>query len=86
VIKELELSTARRAVHLMLAMFQTHYQGLDRMVLSSGWAPDTFDAQCDELEEECVAFARDMADAALKDLDLLPEDAPEDPGSFMPST
>jgi hypothetical protein len=38
--------------------------------------------QCDELEEDCAFFSRDMADATLKDLALLPEDAPEDPRSF----
>jgi hypothetical protein len=36
VIRELELSTARRAVHRVLAMLESHYQGLDRMVLSGG--------------------------------------------------
>jgi hypothetical protein len=36
VVRELELVTARRAVHRVLAMFEPHYQGLDRMVLSSG--------------------------------------------------
>jgi hypothetical protein len=44
------------------------------------------DTQCDELEEDCAAFARDMADAALKDLELLPKNAPEDPRSSKPST
>jgi hypothetical protein len=34
VVRELELSTARRAVHRVLAMFESHYQGLDRTVLS----------------------------------------------------
>jgi hypothetical protein len=64
VVWELELSTARRAVHRVLAMFESHYQGLDRTVLSGGWAPSIFDEQCDELEEECASFAREMADAA----------------------
>jgi hypothetical protein len=36
VARELELATARRAVHRVLAMFESHYQGLDCMVLSSG--------------------------------------------------
>jgi hypothetical protein len=36
VIRELELSTARRAVHRVLAMLESHYQGLDQMVLSGG--------------------------------------------------
>jgi hypothetical protein len=36
VIRELELSTARRAVHRVLAMFKSHYQGLDSMALSGG--------------------------------------------------
>jgi hypothetical protein len=36
VIRELELSTAQRAVHRALAMFESHYQGLDRMALSGG--------------------------------------------------
>jgi hypothetical protein len=31
VIKERELPTARRVVHRVLAMFESHYQGLDRM-------------------------------------------------------
>jgi hypothetical protein len=38
VVRELELSTARRAVHRILAMIDLHYQRLDRMALSSGWA------------------------------------------------
>jgi hypothetical protein len=37
------------------------------MALSGGWAPGISDEQCDELEEDCTPFARDMADAALKD-------------------
>jgi hypothetical protein len=39
VVRELELSTARRSVHRVLAMFESHYQGLDRTTLSGGWAP-----------------------------------------------
>jgi hypothetical protein len=53
-------------------MFESYYQGIDRMTLSSGWAPGISDEQCDELEEDCTSFARVMADAALKDLELLP--------------
>jgi hypothetical protein len=79
VVRELELSTARRAVHWVLAMFESHYQGLDRTALSGGWAPGISDGQCNELEEDCAAFARDMADAALKDLELLPQDELEVP-------
>jgi hypothetical protein len=71
-------------VHRVLAMFDSHYQGLDRMALSGGWAPGISDAHCDQLEEYCTAFARDMADSAMKDLDLLPRDAPEDPESSRP--
>jgi hypothetical protein len=36
VIRERELSTTRRVVHWVLAMFGSHYQGLDRMALSGG--------------------------------------------------
>jgi hypothetical protein len=36
VVRELELSTARRAVHWVLTMIESHYQGLDRMALSGG--------------------------------------------------
>jgi hypothetical protein len=36
-VRELELTTSRRAVHRVLAMFESHYQGLDRMALSGGW-------------------------------------------------
>jgi hypothetical protein len=43
VIKELELSTAQRAVHRVLAMYESHYQGLDRMALIGGWAPGISD-------------------------------------------
>jgi hypothetical protein len=43
VIRELELSTAWRAVHRVLAMSESHYQGLDRMVLSGGWPPGISD-------------------------------------------
>jgi hypothetical protein len=78
VVRELELATARRAVHRVLTMFESHYHGLDLLAMSGGWAPDIFDARCDELEEDCASFARDMADAALKDLELLPQDALED--------
>jgi hypothetical protein len=70
VFRELELSTARRAVHRVLSMFESHYQGLDRMALSGGWALGISDTQCDELERDSASFARDMADAALKGLEL----------------
>jgi hypothetical protein len=85
VVREVELTTARRAVHRVLSMFDSHYQGLDRMALSGGWAPGISDDQCDVLEEDCTPFARDMADAALKDLELLPRDASEDPKAPGPS-
>jgi hypothetical protein len=80
VVRELELSTVRRPVHRVIARFELHYQGLDRTALSGGWAPGASDDQCDELEEDCATFAREMADAALKDLKLLPRDEPEAPG------
>jgi hypothetical protein len=86
VVREFELSTARRAVHRILAMIESHYQGLDRMALSGGWAPGIFDDQCDELEVDCAAFAREIADAALKDLELLPQDESEAPGVPGPSS
>jgi hypothetical protein len=81
VVQELKLSTARHGVHQFLAMFESHYQGLDHMALSGGWATGISGDQCDELELEldCTAFARDMADAALKDLELLPQDESEAP-------
>jgi hypothetical protein len=79
VVRELELSTARRAVHRVVAMFESHYQGLDRTTLSGGWAPGVSYDQCDELED-CATFAREMADAALKDLELLPQNESEAPG------
>jgi hypothetical protein len=60
-------------------MFELHYKGLDRTALSGGWAPGVSDDQCDELEEDSAAFAREMADAALKDLELLPQDESEAP-------
>jgi hypothetical protein len=85
VVRKLELSTARRAVHRVLSMFESHYQELDRMALSGGWAPSISDDQYDELEEDCAAFTRDMADAALKDLELLPRDESEDPEVPGPS-
>jgi hypothetical protein len=80
VVRELELLTVRRAVHWVLAMFESHYQGLDCMALSGGWAPGISNEQCDELELDCAAFARVMADVALKDLELLPQDELEAPG------
>jgi hypothetical protein len=86
VVRKLELATTRRAVHRVLAMFESHYQGLVRMALSGGWAPCMSDAQCDELEEHCASFAPNMADATLKDLELLPQDAPEDPEAPEPSS
>jgi hypothetical protein len=60
-------------------MFGSPYQGLDRLALSGGWAHGIFEAQCDELEEDYASFARDMADTTMKDLELLPQDAPEEP-------
>jgi hypothetical protein len=86
VVQELDLTMARRTAHRVLAMFESHYQGLDRTVLSSGWAPGIPDTQCDELEEDYTSFARDMTDAALKDLELLPQDASEDPEAPGPSS
>jgi hypothetical protein len=52
VVHDLKLSTARRAVHRVIAMFESHYQGLDRMALGGEWAPGASDDQCDELEED----------------------------------
>jgi hypothetical protein len=66
-------------------MFESHYQGLDRTTLSGSRAPDISYDQCDELEEDCAVFAHDMADAALKDLELLPRDESEDPDVPGPS-
>jgi hypothetical protein len=37
VVRELELSTSRRVVHWILAMIESHYQGLDHTTLSSSW-------------------------------------------------
>jgi hypothetical protein len=54
------------------------------MALSGGWAPGISDTQCDKLERDCDSFTRDVADAALKDLELLPQDAREDPESPGP--
>jgi hypothetical protein len=39
VVREHELLTARRAVHQVLAMFESHYQGLDCMALSATGPP-----------------------------------------------
>jgi hypothetical protein len=86
VVRELELATARQVVHRVFAMFESHYLGMDRMALSGSWAPDISDAQCDELEEDCASFAHVMADATLKDLELLPQDAPEDSEAPKPSS
>jgi hypothetical protein len=36
VVRDLELSMAHRAVHRVIAMFESHYQGLDRTTLSGG--------------------------------------------------
>jgi hypothetical protein len=80
VVQELELSMARRAVHRVLTMIESHYQGLDHMALSGGWALGVSDDHCDELEVDYVAFAQEMADAALKDLELLPQNELEAPG------
>jgi hypothetical protein len=85
VIRELELSAAQRVVHRVLAMLESHYQGLDRMELSGGRAPGISDTQCNELERDCTSFTRDMANATLKDLELLPHNTPEDPVSPEPS-
>jgi hypothetical protein len=77
VVRELELTKARRSVHRVLAMFDSHYQELNRIALSGGWAPGISNEQCDKLEE-------DIADASLKDLELLPHDASEDPKALGP--
>jgi hypothetical protein len=61
-------------------MIESHYQGLDRTTLSGGRPPSISDDQCDELEADCAAFTHEMADAALKDLELLPQDESEAPG------
>jgi hypothetical protein len=71
---------AHRAVHQILAMIESHYQGLDRTALSGGWAPGISDDQCDELEIDCAAFARETANAALKDLELQAQNESEAPG------
>jgi hypothetical protein len=65
-------------------MFESHYQGMECMALSGDWAPSISNDQCDELEEDYAPFARDKADAALKDLELLPRDASEDPEALDP--
>jgi hypothetical protein len=80
VVRELELSTTHRTVHRVIAMFESHYQGLDRTALSGGWALGSSNDQCDELEEDCTTFARKMAAATLKDLELLRRDESEAPG------
>jgi hypothetical protein len=80
VVRELELSTARRAVHRILTMIESHYQGLDRRALNGGWPPGISDDQCDELEVDCAAFTLEMADTALKGLKLLPQDESKAPG------
>jgi hypothetical protein len=56
------------------------------MACNGSWAPGISDAQCNELEEDCASFTRDMADTALKDLELLPQDAPEYPEAPEPSS
>jgi hypothetical protein len=66
-------------------MFESHYQGLNRMALSGGWAPGASGEQCDELVEDCAALTHEMADATLKDLELLPQDESEAPGVLEPS-
>jgi hypothetical protein len=66
-------------------MFESHYQGLECMALSDGWVLGIFDTQCNELERDCASFTRDMTDAALKYLELLPQDAPEDSEGPEPS-
>jgi hypothetical protein len=38
------------------------------------------------LEDDYASFARDMADVALKELELLPQDTLEDPESSRPLT
>jgi hypothetical protein len=80
VVREHEMSTAHRAVHRVLAMIESHYQGLDHTALSDSWAPGVSDDQGNELEVDCAAFSREMADAALKDLELLPQNESEAPG------
>jgi hypothetical protein len=84
VVWELELSTARSAVHRVLAMFESHYQGLDHMALSGGWAPVISDTKCNELEDDCASFARDMADVAVKDLELLCDNPTRDNSVLSP--
>jgi hypothetical protein len=55
VIREIELSTAQRAVHQVLAMFE--------------WlGPRHLQHGMRRAREDCASFTRDMADAALKGL------------------
>jgi hypothetical protein len=77
VVKERELTTARKVVHQVLTMFDSHYKGLDCKALSSGWAPGYPDDEYDKLKEDCAIFAHAMVDVAMKDLYLIPKDIPE---------
>jgi hypothetical protein len=63
VVQEFELAAALWSVHRVLAMSESHYQGLDRMALSGGWAPDISNAKCDELEEDSASFAPEDPEA-----------------------
>jgi hypothetical protein len=78
VVQELELSTACCVVHRVLAMFALPGAGPNNAEWRLG--PGISDDQCDKLELDCAAFARDMAETALKDLELLPQDESEAPG------
>jgi hypothetical protein len=44
------------------------------MALSGGWALGSFNMHCDQHKEGRASFARDMADVAMKDPDLIPRD------------
>jgi uncharacterized lipoprotein len=71
-VTERELSTAQKVVLWVLTMFNSYYQGLDRMALSEGWALGSSNDHCDRLEEDWASFSRAMDDVTMKDLDLIP--------------
>jgi hypothetical protein len=85
-VKERELAMARKVVHRVLAMLDSHYKGLDRKALRGGWAPGYSDDEYDKLEEDCAVFARGMADAAMNDPDLFPKDTPNIEDNSRPSS
>jgi hypothetical protein len=63
--REQALATAHNAVRKVVTIFMSHYPQMDRAALSSRWAPDYKDRECDEIEAGSVDFINVVTTCAL---------------------